>query len=51
MTESDDLLGRMARRACTHQECEGILERGRYKGTDAVICNDCGTPALRTWEP
>lgn len=45
-----DLLVGLAHEECDRPECEGSLERGRYKGTDAVVCTDCGTPTLRLWE-
>ncbi|WP_254528931.1 HVO_A0556 family zinc finger protein [Natrinema gelatinilyticum] len=28
---------------------EGTLERGRYKGNLAVVCNTCGTPRAQVW--
>ena len=28
---------------------DGELERGTYKGTRAVLCDECGTPAVRFW--
>ncbi len=31
------------------QYCEGTLERGTYKSEPAVVCDECGTPALRVW--
>lgn len=46
-----DLLGRLAERTCPAQDCEGTLERDSYKGTAAVLCRECGMPAVRTWEP
>lgn len=27
----------------------GTLARGEFKGDDAVVCDDCGTPAARVW--
>ncbi|WP_167599459.1 HVO_A0556 family zinc finger protein [Halorussus marinus] len=27
----------------------GTLVRGRFKGDDAVVCEDCETPAVRVW--
>ncbi|WP_168216254.1 HVO_A0556 family zinc finger protein [Halorussus halobius] len=30
--------------------CEaGTLRRETFKGDDAVVCEDCGTPAVRVW--
>jgi len=28
---------------------DGTLERGEFKGDDAVVCDECGTPAARVW--
>lgn len=27
----------------------GTLSRRQFKGDDAVVCEDCGTPAARVW--
>ncbi|MFC4447500.1 MULTISPECIES: HVO_A0556 family zinc finger protein [Halorussus] len=27
----------------------GTLAREQFKGDDAVVCEDCGTPAARVW--
>ena len=27
----------------------GTLAREAFKGDDAVVCEDCGTPAARVW--
>jgi hypothetical protein len=27
----------------------GTLERGEFKGDEAVVCDDCGTPVARIW--
>ncbi|WP_323171060.1 HVO_A0556 family zinc finger protein [Natrialba sp. PRR66] len=31
--------------ACT----DGELERDRYKGNRAVVCDSCGTPQAQVW--
>jgi hypothetical protein len=47
-TDIDDLFSRLTVDHC--QYCEGgTLSRGIYKGAPAVVCDDCGTPALRVW--
>lgn len=53
MPEMDalDLLATLTSEPCSLPGCEGVLERDRYKDTDAVVCTVCGTPALRVWEP
>lgn len=28
---------------------DGTLARETFKGDDAVVCADCGTPAVRVW--
>lgn len=45
-----DLLRELATESCTRPQCDGSLDREQYKGTDAVVCADCGTPTLRLWE-
>lgn len=35
-------------RTCDYCD-DGTLERGSYKGSDAVICDSCGAPAARIW--
>jgi hypothetical protein len=27
----------------------GTLAREQFKGDDAVVCGNCGTPAVRVW--
>ncbi|WP_192498379.1 HVO_A0556 family zinc finger protein [Halorussus halophilus] len=27
----------------------GALTRAEFKGDDAAVCDDCGTPAARVW--
>lgn len=27
----------------------GTLVRERYRGNDAVVCDQCGTPAMQLW--
>lgn len=27
----------------------GTLVREEFKGDDAMVCDDCGTPAVRVW--
>lgn len=35
------------------QECGfcsgGSLVRAQFRGNDAVVCEECGTPAVRLW--
>ncbi|SNZ15974.1 hypothetical protein SAMN06269185_2664 [Natronoarchaeum philippinense] len=31
------------------EDCTGTLERGRYKGDEALVCPDCDTPIVRIW--
>lgn len=32
---------------CTY--CDGDLVLGAYKDNDAIVCDDCGTPAVQLW--
>jgi hypothetical protein len=45
--DCEDLLGRLDDPSC--QYCDGQLGIGPYKGSDAVLCKACGTPAIRVW--
>ncbi len=29
--------------------CQGTLVSAQYKGNEAVVCDDCGTPAVQIW--
>ncbi|WP_158058215.1 HVO_A0556 family zinc finger protein [Halorussus halophilus] len=44
-----DALSRLADADCPLPNCEGTLSRGEFKDTDAVVCPDCETPAVRVW--
>ncbi|MFC4543278.1 HVO_A0556 family zinc finger protein [Halosolutus amylolyticus] len=35
--------------ACTFCD-SGLLVRNQYKGNDAVVCNNCETPAMQVWD-
>jgi hypothetical protein len=43
----DELFAQLNDDDCTY--CDGALTRGTYKDTPAVLCEDCGTPAVRSW--
>ncbi|WP_204357301.1 HVO_A0556 family zinc finger protein [Halogeometricum borinquense] len=43
----EELFERMEDDTCAY--CEGGLVMGQYKDTAAVLCEDCGTPAIRVW--
>ncbi|MFC7097677.1 HVO_A0556 family zinc finger protein [Halobaculum marinum] len=45
-----DVLDRLAGDTCVQPTCDGTLDRQPFKGTDAVVCDDCGTPPVRVWE-
>ena len=44
-----DLLPRLDGDGCPVPDCGGTLARRPFKDSDAVVCDDCGTPALRVW--
>ena len=47
-SQSQQLLGRLEGRdcpACT----DGKLARAEYKGNEAVVCEECGTPRAQVW--
>lgn len=45
-----DVLVRLDGADCTMPDCAGKLERRPFKGTDAVVCDDCDTPPVRVWD-
>ncbi|WP_458205429.1 HVO_A0556 family zinc finger protein [Haladaptatus sp. NG-SE-30] len=47
-TTESSVIGRLEGREC-HWCHDGRLERGTYKGNDAVVCSDCETPAAQLW--
>ena len=42
------VLARLEGRACAFCST-GELVRSTYKGNDAVVCEDCGTPRVQFW--
>ena len=46
-TDPERLLARLDDPACHY--CDGDLAMGTYKGSGAVVCRACGTPAIRVW--
>lgn len=44
-----DVFGLMCATRCPRPDCDGVLERSTYKADDALVCEDCGTPAVREW--
>ncbi len=49
-TQSDGsrLVALLEGRACPSCS-DGKLEKGRYKGNEAVICDSCETPRAQLW--
>jgi hypothetical protein len=45
----DDVLALLDAGPCPSPDCAGVLGRGSYKDTDAVVCDTCGVPAARIW--
>ena len=45
---SDSLLGSLVGNDCSWCTA-GTLARGEFKGDDAVVCDECGTPGARVW--
>ncbi|WP_394740098.1 HVO_A0556 family zinc finger protein [Natronococcus roseus] len=45
---TDRLLETLAGDSCEYCET-GTLERGTYKGNQAVICASCGVPGVQVW--
>ena len=45
---TQQLLATLAGRSCP--DCaDGELERETYKGKQAVVCGQCGTPRVQVW--
>lgn len=47
-TDIDHLFAELSDDRCQYCD-DGALARGTYKDAPAVLCEDCGTPALRVW--
>ncbi|WP_277554141.1 HVO_A0556 family zinc finger protein [Halobaculum limi] len=45
-----DVLARLDGDDCTLPACDGTLDRQPFKQTDAVVCDECGTPQVRVWD-
>lgn len=43
-----DLYDRLADTDCRYCET-GTLSVGSFKGAPAILCENCGTPAIRIW--
>lgn len=44
------LFEQLAGKECQYDsDCTGVLDRRTYKGDDALVCTECGTPAVRRW--
>ncbi|RKD98081.1 HVO_A0556 family zinc finger protein [Halopiger aswanensis] len=50
MAPNDRILSSLEGSPCNYCE-EGILIREQFKGNSAVLCSQCGTPAIQSWEP
>lgn len=45
----EPLVEKLSGTECQYDECGGRLRRSTFKGDVAVVCEDCGTPAVRLW--
>ncbi|SDQ29615.1 HVO_A0556 family zinc finger protein [Natronobacterium texcoconense] len=45
------LLSALEGQTCPSCDDDGTLERGRYKGNRAVVCDACDTPRVQVWNP
>ena len=45
----EPLVEQLCDTTCQYDECAGTLRRETFKGDKAVVCEDCGTPAVRMW--
>lgn len=48
-TSGGDVLALLDAEPCPSPDCTGVLGRGTYKETDAVVCDTCAVPAARLW--
>jgi len=49
--ERDDshvIINRLTGQTCTFCD-DGRLDSEKYKGNQAVVCEDCGTPVVQLW--
>jgi hypothetical protein len=44
-----EVLASVVATPCPLSGCDGELDRETFKGTDALVCARCGTPAVRVW--
>ncbi|WP_338727332.1 hypothetical protein [Haladaptatus sp. DJG-WS-42] len=44
--EQTSVLTELDTEPCPHPACDGSLDHSTYKGYDAVVCDDCATPAV-----
>jgi hypothetical protein len=44
--EQTDVLTELETESCPNPACDGSLDQSTYKGYDAVVCDDCATPAV-----
>ncbi|WP_336360893.1 hypothetical protein [Haladaptatus sp. ZSTT2] len=47
--EQTDVLTELETEPCPEPTCDGSLDQSTYKGYDAVVCDDCATPAVCIW--
>lgn len=47
-TGRETLVENLRNRSCQHCS-DGVLVEGTYKDNDAVLCDECETPALQLW--
>ena len=43
------LVERLCGTDCQYGDCGGSLRHETFKGDEAVVCEECGTPAVRLW--
>lgn len=45
----DPLVEQLRGTVCQYGNCAGTLRHATFKGDEAVVCERCGTPAVRLW--
>lgn len=49
LQRTETLVRRLRGTDCQYDDCPGTLRHATFKGDEAVVCEDCGTPAVRLW--
>lgn len=49
VTTTETIFEKLDDEDCQWDGCDGTLVRTTFKGDRALVCDSCGTPAIRIW--